>query len=209
MTWSFGTSTATSSTVAPAPRSASAHASVLRRTSGSIGQDPSRSTDTASRRPSTPARRSGRMYRGRRVVMSDGSGPASTFSNSTVSATVRASGPQWQYGSRLNGGSTGTRPYGGLKPTTPLNDAGMRIEPPMSDPLASVVVPEASAAPEPPDEPPTEYSGFHGFRVTPHRRDCVKPAHENSGAVDRAWTIAPASRCRRPNADVCSAIRSL
>ena len=37
----------------------------------------------------------------------------------------------------LNGSSTGTRPYGGLKPTMPLNDAGMRIEPPMSEPLAS------------------------------------------------------------------------
>ena len=67
----------------------------------------------------------------------------------------------------------------------------MRIEPPMSEPLASVVVPAASAAPEPPDEPPTPNSGFHGLRVTPHRRECVKPAHENSGAVVRAWTIAP------------------
>src|SRR3954451_12724249 len=114
--------------------------------------------------------------------MSDGSGPASTFSNSAVSATVRASGPQWQCGSRLNGGSTGTRPYGGLKPTTPLNDAGSRIEPAMSEPVASVAVPEASAAPEPPDEPPTAYSGFQGFRVTPHSLECVNPAHENSGA---------------------------
>ncbi len=50
----------------------------------------------------------------------------------------------------LNGSSTGTRPYGGLKPTTPLNDAGMRIEPPMSEPLASVAVPAARAAPDPP-----------------------------------------------------------
>ena len=55
----------------------------------------------------------------------------------------------------LNGSSTGTRPYGGLKPTMPLNDAGMRIEPPMSEPLASVAVPAARAAPEPPLEPPT------------------------------------------------------
>ncbi len=42
--------------------------------------------------------------------MSVGSGPESTFSYSAQSATVRASGPQWQYVSRLNGGSTGTRP---------------------------------------------------------------------------------------------------
>ena len=56
--------------------------------------------------------------------------------------------------SELNGGMPGTRPNGGLKPTTPQNDAGMRIEPPMSDPVASMVAPAASAAPEPPDEPP-------------------------------------------------------
>src|SRR4051795_591149 len=114
--------------------------------------------------------------------MSDGSGPASTFSNSAVSATVRASGPQRQCGSRLNGGSCGTRPYGGLKPTTPLNAAGIRIEPPMSEPLASVAVPDASAAPEPPDDPPTPNSGFQGLRVMPWMRECVNPAHENSGA---------------------------
>src|SRR5262245_21404881 len=114
---------------------------------------------------------------------------------------MRASGPQWQYVSRLNGTDCGTRPYGGLNPTTPQNDAGMRIEPPMSDPLASVVVPAASAAAAPPEEPPTAYSGFHGLRVGPHSRECVKPAHENSGAVVRACTIAPASRCRRVNAD--------
>src|SRR6476660_3389192 len=146
---------------------------------------------------------------GRRATGSLWCGPARTFSRSAQSATVRASGPSWQKWSRLYGGSTGTRPYGGLKPTTPLNDAGMRIEPPMSEPLASVVVPDASAAPEPPEEPPTAYSGFHGLRVTPHRRDWVKPAHENSGAVVRAWTIAPASRWRRANAELCSATRSL
>ena len=32
-------------------------------------------------------------------------------------------------------------------------------------------------------------SGFHGFRVIPHSSLCVKPAHENSGVVVRAWTI--------------------
>ncbi len=105
--------------------------------------------------------------------ISVGSGPESTFSYSAQSATVRASGPQWQYVSRLNGGSTGTRPYGGLKPTTPLAHAGIRIEPPMSEPEASVEVPAASDAPEPPEEPPTASSGLCGLRVTPHSRECV------------------------------------
>src|SRR4051794_41430915 len=101
------------------------------------------------RRPSTPSKRSGRTSFGRSVVMSDGSGPASTFSNSAQSATVRASGPQWQYVSRLNGGSTGTRPYGGLKPTTPQNEAGGRGEPPTSQPPARAAGPRASDAPPP------------------------------------------------------------
>jgi hypothetical protein len=48
--------------------------------------------------------------------------------------------------------------------------AGARIEPPMSVPVASGVVPAASAAADPPDEPPALVSRFHGLRVTPHRR---------------------------------------
>ncbi len=90
-----------------------------------------------------------------------------TFWRSAQSDTVRASGPSWQKWSRLYGGSTGTRPYGGLKPTTPLNVAGMRIDPPMSEPVASIADPAASAAAPPPVEPPGLYSVFHGFRVTP------------------------------------------
>ena len=43
-----------------------------------------------------PSKRSGSTYFGRSDTMSDGSGPASTFSYSAQSATVRASGPQWQ-----------------------------------------------------------------------------------------------------------------
>ena len=79
----------------------------------------------------------------------------------------------------------------------------------MSEPLASVVVPAARAAPEPPEDPPTPNSGFHGLRVTPCRREWVNSAHENSGAVVRAWTIAPASSMRRANAEERSATRSL
>jgi hypothetical protein len=81
-----------------------------------------------------------------------------------------------------------------LKPTTPQAAAGIRIEPPISEPLASVVEPAASDAAEPPEEPPTASSGLCGLRVTPWIREWVKPAHENSGAVERACTIAPASR---------------
>jgi hypothetical protein len=43
-----------------------------------------------------------------------------------------------------------------LNPVTPQNAAGIRIEPPMSDPVASVVDPAARAAADPPLDPPGE-----------------------------------------------------
>ena len=49
----------------------------------------------------------------------------------------------------------------------------MRIDPPMSEPVAIADVPEASEAAVPPDEPPGVNFGFHGLRVTPHSRDQV------------------------------------
>src|SRR3954451_8030890 len=90
----------------------------------------------------------------------------------------------------------GTRPNGGLNPTRPHSDEGIRIEPPMSDPVARMVSPAASAAPDPPEEPPGDRSVFHGLRVTPHRVLWVKGAQENSGVVVRPCTTAPDSRTR-------------
>ena len=110
---------------------------------------------------------------GRSDVTSIGCGPASTFSNRAQSVTVRAIGPSWQYRSRLNGGSTGTRPCGGLNPTTPFIEDGSRMEPPMSEPLASTDDPAANDAPDPPLEPPTVTSVFHGLRVTPQSFEWV------------------------------------
>ncbi len=49
----------------------------------------------------------------------------------------------------------------------------MRIEPPISEPMASNEVPAASVAPEPPEEPPVVNFGFHGLRVTPQSRELV------------------------------------
>jgi len=103
---------------------------------------------------------------------------------------------------------SGTRPYGGLNPTTPQNDAGILIEPPMSEPVASVAVPAASAAADPPLEPPGEYLVFHGLRVTPQSLDQVIGAQQNSGVVVLACTMAPASMMRWTKAVVCSATTS-
>ena len=51
----------------------------------------------------------------------------------------------------------------------------MRIEPPPSVPSASVVMPPATAAPAPPEEPPEVYSRFHGLGVIPQSGLWVAP----------------------------------
>ena len=42
----------------------------------------------------------------------------------------------------------------GLKPTMPQNAAGMRVEPPVSVPMATSHMPSAAATAAPEDEPP-------------------------------------------------------
>src|ERR1700674_1439736 len=66
-------------------------------------------------------------------------------------------------------GAREARPRLGLSPKTPQHEAGMRIEPAPSPPLAAGTMPAATAAAEPPDEPPTVRSSAHGLRVGPHR----------------------------------------
>ena len=55
----------------------------------------------------------------------------------------------------------------GLKPTTPQRPAGMRIDPPVSLPTAQSQTPAATAAAEPPDDPPAIRVGSRGFRTVP------------------------------------------
>lgn len=40
------------------------------------------------------------------------------------------------------------------------------------------------------------YAGFHGLRVMPQSRECVKPADENSGVAVRMWGTPPAATMR-------------
>src|SRR5215475_10761632 len=58
-----------------------------------------------------------------------------------------------------------TRARVGLRPTSPHSLAGMRIEPPPSLACAAGTMPLATAAAEPPDEPPVDLVGSHGFRA--------------------------------------------
>src|SRR5215475_4264772 len=56
------------------------------------------------------------------------------------------------------------RPYVGLMPTMPVKAAGWRIEPPVSVPTAPRQIPAATAAAEPPDEPPGTSGAFESCR---------------------------------------------
>ena len=94
-------------------------------------------------------------------------------------------------------GPRATRPWVGLIPAIPQKAAGMRIDPPMSVPSASGARPAATAAPEPPLDPPGVRSSRRGLRVTPNSSLEVWPHSQNGGFVVFAITIAPASRRRR------------
>jgi hypothetical protein len=64
-------------------------------------------------------------------------------------------GPTWsKLGASGKTPSSETSPYVGLKPTTPQQAAGIRIDPPESVPSAASASPAASAAADPPLEPP-------------------------------------------------------
>ena len=60
-----------------------------------------------------------------------------------------------------------TRPKLGLWPTRPQNAAGMRIEPPPSLAWATATIPLATAAAEPPLDPPADRLGSQGLRQGP------------------------------------------
>ena len=64
-------------------------------------------------------------------------------------------------------GAWETRPREGFRPTRPHELAGMRIEPPPSLAWPIGTMPAATAAAEPPLEPPGEWPGSQGLRVGP------------------------------------------
>src|SRR5699024_12132106 len=93
-----------------------------------------------------------------------------------TAGTARAIGPTPRYQPAASGCAPGTRPYGALNPTVPVKAAGSLVEPAMSEAVARGANPAASAAAEPPDDPPGESSRFQGLRVTPHIGECVMVA---------------------------------
>src|SRR5688500_7097554 len=92
-----------------------------------------------------------------------------------------------------------TRPYVGRSPERPLNDAGVRMEPEVSEPIEKPTSPAAVAAPEPLEEPPLQYAVFQGVRPGPVKLASgllypMPPASSTMASL--ATSTAPASRSR-------------
>src|SRR5208282_3064569 len=96
-------------------------------------------------------------------------------------------------------GPSGLRPRVGLRPTRPQHEAGIRMEPPPSLACAAGTIPDATAAAEPPEDPPVDRVVSHGFRVGPKRRGSVVGKIPSSGVLVLPQMTKPASmyRCVR------------
>src|SRR2546428_10664612 len=105
-----------------------------------------------------------------------GGRPARMSSISAASSTVRERGPtaerpnQWLSALRAKG----TRPGAGLKPKTPQHAAGVRVEPPPSDPSASAALRVPTATALPPLDPPAVCSGDPRVPGTPNAADSLE-----------------------------------
>src|SRR5215510_14059917 len=111
-----------------------------------------------------------------------------------ASRTVLDSGPIW---SRDEPNATRpyleTRPYVGFTPTTPQNAAGVRTDPPVSEPNATSDVPLATLAADPPLDPPGTRSRLCGLRVMKNPEFSVVDPIPNSSQFVFPTIIAPAA----------------
>src|SRR5260221_14047419 len=84
-----------------------------------------------------------------------------------ASRTVRVSTPSIVAPAQdsLTSGPWLTRARVGLSPTSPHALDGTRMDPPPSLPCATATMPLATAAAEPPEEPPAERPGSQGLRA--------------------------------------------
>src|ERR1700722_4181150 len=74
--------------------------------------------------------------------------------------------------------SNGSRPREGFSPTRPLQEAGIRIDPPPSLAWTIGTAPAATNAAEPDDDAPAVWSVFHGLLTGPSRgspAEALKP----------------------------------
>src|SRR6266511_2020335 len=119
-----------------------------------------------------------------------------TSSTPAASRTVRVTAPSMVPPAQASPitGPWLTRPRVGLSPTSPHSLAGIRIDPPPSLACATGTMPLATAAADPPDDPPVEWSGFHGLRAGGKLFASVVTVVPNSGTFVRPRGTKPAAR---------------
>src|SRR4029453_2763510 len=75
----------------------------------------------------------------------------------------------------------------------PHNEAGCRTEPPVSEPSATGTIPAATAAAEPPDDPPGTRDVSQGFLTGPNAEFSFEEPIANSSQFVLPMITAPAS----------------
>ena len=121
------------------------------------------------------------------------------------SATVRAIGPAWsRLGDERDDAARARRaPRVGLIVDVPQSAEGIRSEPAVSVPVAAGIIRAASAAAEPPLDPPAERSSAQGLPtwsvVPPAANSCVCrwPSSTMPGRLEPRPDVAVARRARR------------
>ena len=83
-----------------------------------------------------------------------------------------------------------------MSPTTPQNDAGWRIDPPVSDPRASGTCADATAAADPPLDPPGVRDSAQGLRTGPKAEFSFDEPIANSSQLVLPTITAPAASSR-------------
>ncbi len=80
----------------------------------------------------------------------------------------------------------------GFNPTTPQNDAGWRIDPPVSEPSVAIAISAATAAADPPDDPPGTRLLSRGLCTGRYAEFSVDDPMANSSQLSLPRTTAPA-----------------
>src|SRR6266702_2420039 len=87
-------------------------------------------------------------------------------------------------------------PYVGFNPMTPHSAAGWRTDPPVSEPSATGTIPAATAAAEPPDDPPGTREVSQGFFTGPNAEFSFDDPIANSSQLVLPLITAPAFNSR-------------
>src|SRR3989338_5677961 len=121
--------------------------------------------------------------------------PQSTFNTVAASRAVLVRGPIWSNDEAIAIRPwRDTRPYVGFNPTIPHMAAGCRTEPPVSDPRANTARLAATAAADPPDDPPGIILSSNGFLVGPKAELSVVLPIAASSMLVLPRNVAPACR---------------